>query len=342
MQPMTMQPAKITIAVAAFLAAMLGGGLPSRAQQGEIIDGVAAIVNHHIITISDVREYSRSAESSAVAAYGRNPVELQKVLNAIHRDALNTLVDRALILDEFDRKGGIVPEYVIDSRVRDLITSRFGGDRIAFRRSLRAEGLTEETHRKKIREQLIIENYSFRQISAEIFVSPYKMDLYYEANKDRFKVEDQIHLRMILVRKQGDEPAAVAARREMAQEIISKLETGRPFAEMAKAYSEQPQASTGGDWGWINRKSISDEFAAIAFKLNAGENSGIIETKDGFYILFVEEVKKAHTLQLADAREQIERVLEQEERTRIQRQLVEKLRRKAFIRIYPPFSDSQS
>ncbi len=341
MHAMRLKCAPITIAVAAFLAA-LGAPIPSRAQHGEIIDGVAAMVNDHIITISDVRDYSRDAERSAIAAYGRNPVELQKTLSAIHRDALHTLIDRALILDEFDRRGGGVPEYVIDSRVRDIISSRFGGDRLAFRRSLRAEGLTEETHRKRVREQLIIENYSVRQISAEIFVSPYKMDLYYEANKERFKVEDQVHLRMILIRKQGDTPEALAARREMAQEIIGKLDTGRPFAEMAKAYSEQPQASTGGDWGWIDRKTISDEFAVIAFQLNAGEHSDIIETKDGFYILFVEEVKQARTLPLAEAREQIERILEQEERGRIQRQLVEKLRRKAFIRIYPPFNESQS
>lgn len=339
---MTLQPAKIVSAAAAILTALFGNSFVGHAQQGEIIDGVAAIVNHHIITISDIREYSRSAEASAIATYGRNPVELQKALRAIHRDALNTLIDRALILDEFDRKGGVVPEFVIDSRVRDLIATRFGGDRVAFRRSLRAEGLTEETHRKKIREQLIIENYALRQIAAEIFVSPYKMELYYEANKERFKVEDQVHLRMILVRKQGDDPAAVAARREMAQEILAKLETGRPFAEMAKAYSEQPQAATGGDWGWIDRKSISDEFAAIAFKLNAGEHSDIIETRDGFYILFVEDIKRARTLTLAEAREQIERILEQEERSRLQRQLVEKLRRKAFIRIYPPFLEPKS
>lgn len=339
---MRLSPANFVFAAAAFLAATFGGSLLSRAQQGEIIDGVAAIVNHHIITISDIRDYSRGAEASAIAAYGRNPVELQKALRAIHNDALNTLIDRALILDEFDRKGGVVPEHVIDSRVRDLIAMRFGGDRLAFRRSLRGEGLTEETHRRRIREQLIVENYSIRQIAAEVFVSPYKMELYYEANKDRFKVEDQVHLRMILIRKQGDDPAAIAARREMAQEILAKLETGRPFAEMAKAYSEQPQAATGGDWGWIDRKTISDEFAAIAFKLNAGEHSGIIETKDGFYILFVEDVKRARTLTLAEAREQIERILEQEERARIQRQLVEKLRRKAFIRIYPPFLEPKS
>jgi peptidyl-prolyl cis-trans isomerase SurA len=330
----------ITVASTALLAvAMIGNAPRSTAQGRDIIDGVAAIANNRIITISDLRQYSRDAERRAIVAFGNNPAELQKALRAIHKDALHTLIDRALVVDDFDRKGNVVPEYVINSRVREIIASRFGGDRRAFREWLRSQNLTEEDYRKQVREQLIIENYAARQIVAEIIVSPSRVKQYYEAHQERFRVEDQVHLRMIFIRNAGNAPEQLVAKREMVQEILAKLDAGRSFAEMAKTYSDAPQAATGGDWGWVERKTISKEFADVAFALNAGEHSSIIETKDGFYILFVEETKKAHVLPLSEVSDQIERVLEQEERARIQRLHVEKLRRKAFVRIYPPFSE---
>jgi parvulin-like peptidyl-prolyl isomerase len=326
------------------LSACFAGGLvlfasTSSVQSGEIIDGVAAIANNRIITISDIREYSRDAERRAILAFANNPAELQKALHAIHKDALNTLIDRALIVDDFDRKGNVVPDYAITSRLREIIASRFGGDRHAFRAWLRSQNLTEEQYRKEVREQLIIENYAARQIAAEIIVSPSRIKQYYEAHQAQFHVEDQVRLRMIFIRKDANQPEQIAAKREMAQEILSKLDSGRPFAEMAKAYSDAPQAATGGDWGWVDRKTISKEFADVAFALGAGEHSDILETKDGFYILFVEEIKKARVLPLDEVRQQIERILEQEERARIQRQHVEKLRRKAFVRIYLPLNE---
>jgi parvulin-like peptidyl-prolyl isomerase len=317
--------------------------LNGRAQvSAEIIDGVAALVNEHIITFSDVISYSGAAERSTRAAYGDNPAELRKRLQEVRTDALQTLIERALILDEFKEKGYQLPDYLIESRIREIVTTDYGGNRNNFLRSLRAQGLTLDAFRKRIREQFIVSSMSHREIAGAVVVSPYKMEQHYQANLDKFKVEDQVHLRMILLTKKKLTPEQASTKKLIADEIVMKLGAGSDFASMAKIYSEQPQRETGGDWGWVDRKTLREELRGVAFSLKAGENSPVVETKEGFYILRVDEAKSARVLPLAEVRDQIERVLEQEERARLQKQWVGKLKKKAFIRVYPPFADSAS
>ena len=79
------------------------GGALSLPARGEILDGVAAIVNDKVITYSEVRDYVQPVVAQLRRSYsGKDLVE--KVRSA-QVDALNNLIERALILQEFKEKG---------------------------------------------------------------------------------------------------------------------------------------------------------------------------------------------------------------------------------------------
>jgi parvulin-like peptidyl-prolyl isomerase len=136
------------------------------------------------------------------------------------------------------------------------------------------------------------------------------------------------------VAKEPAAPAPVDLQRKLADEILAKLDAGDGFESMARVYSEGKEAKEGGDWGWIGKDVLRKELNEIAFSLKAGQYSHVIETAEGYYILQVEDVKPAHTVALAEVRDDIEKILLQQQRAKMQEDWVKDLRAKAYIHLF--------
>jgi len=79
---------------------------------------------------------------------------------------------------------------------------------------------------------------------------------------------------------------------------------------------------------------LRKEIADAAFKLKAGEYSDVIETSDGCYIIFVEDIKSSHMKSLGEVRDKIEETLKFEERARLEKLWLAKLKKKTFVRYF--------
>src|SRR5262249_4727791 len=149
-----------------------------------------------------------------------------------------------------------------------------------------------------------------RFVPRDPIISPYKIETYYKEHEDKFKLEDQIKLRMIVVTNRPNETAFA---KNLAEEILAKLNEGAPFSEMAKIYSQGSQSVDGGDWGWVERSVLRADLAEVAFALKPSQRSGAIEKSDGCYIMLVEDTKVAHVKPLSEVRADIEGTLKAEE-----------------------------
>jgi hypothetical protein len=129
-------------------------------------------------------------------------------------------------------------------------------------------------------------------------------------------------------------PQPVDPRRKLGDEIVAKLDEGASFESLAKLYSEGKEAKEGGDWGWIGKDVLRKELNEVAFALKPGQHSRLIETQEGYYILEVDDVKSAHTKPLAEVRDEIEKILLQQQRQKMQENWVKDLRAKAYIRYF--------
>jgi parvulin-like peptidyl-prolyl isomerase len=130
----------------------------------------------------------------------------------------------------------------------------------------------------------------------------------------------------------SEDPLAVA--RDVAKEIRQKLADGADFAGMAQMYSQDSTAELGGDWGWIDRQTLTSELNSVAFSLSPGQLSDVIQVGDAFYIMRVEAKKAAVTKPLSEMRDEISAKLFEEEKLRLQKQWIEGLRRKAYVKIF--------
>jgi peptidyl-prolyl cis-trans isomerase SurA len=309
------------------LAAMLCWGLPLRA---DLADGVKAIVNDTVITYAQVEDFATPAVEALRRQYAGQPDVFRQKLAVALNDSLEQLVERQLILHDFDVAGYKLPDSVVDELVQERIRDRFG-DRVTLMKTLQAQGITYEQFRKDIRNQYIEAALRNQNISREIVISPYKVETYYLTHQDDYRVEDEVKLRMIVLNKISADDTNTPG---LAREILAKIKEGATFQEMASVYSQGSQRGQGGDWGWVERSVLRKELADAAFTLKSGQLSDVVETPEACYLMLVEQTRPAHVKPIAEIRSDIEKTLRTQEQARIQKQWIGSLKKKTFIRYF--------
>lgn len=309
-------------------AVLLFGGLDARA---ELANAIQAVVHDAVVTYFEVNVLTEQTAEVLVRQYRNQPEVLNQKLNEMRAENLEKLMQNQLILRDFSTAGYSLPESVIDDLVEERIRSDFG-DRASLTKNLEARGMTFEKFRRQIRERFIIQQLRLKNISQEIVISPFKVENYYATHREEFKVEDQVKLRMIVLNKATDSKSPPAP--ELASDILSRIKEGATFVEMATIYSQGSQRGAGGDWGWVEKSVLRKELADVAFSLKKGEYSNIIETPEACYLMLVEDTRGSRYKTLAEVRDQIDKNLLTEERSRLEKQWIEKLRKKTFVRYF--------
>jgi parvulin-like peptidyl-prolyl isomerase len=101
---------------------------------------------------------------------------------------------------------------------------------------------------------------------------------------------EQRHVLLITVEpeavneEEGPSVTERSAARERAEEALALLNSGRPWADVAREFSTDDTAAGGGDLGLVTRNSIEDEpFASELFDIESGATTRIIRGDDGSY-----------------------------------------------------------
>ncbi|MBC8095581.1 MAG: peptidylprolyl isomerase [Akkermansiaceae bacterium] len=296
----------------------------------QLAGGIKVIVHDAIVSYQQVEDYTLPFVDDLRRQFRNDPPGFQKKVNEVLEENTEVLVQREMILQEFNTAGYNLPESVIDDYVQQRIRSRYG-NRATLTKTLQADGITFEKFRKQIRDQFIVEQMRLKNVSDAVMISPHKLEVYYVTHTNDFKVEEQVKLRMIILNKTAEDPAQA---RKLADEIMVKLKDGAAFAEMASVYSQDAKRSQGGSWDWVEKSVLRKDLADAAFGLKAGEKSGVIETPEACYLMFVEDKRPQHIKPLNEVREEIEKTLLAQERERLQKQWNDRLKKKTFVRYF--------
>jgi len=371
------------------LALAVVGSAPEGRAEPQRVSGVAAVVDVAIVPYGEVLTLSRPAEQLLARQYLLEPEVLQRKVLDVHRDNREELIQRQLVLHDFEvtfgapERKAVVDKLIrkdVDQEVETEIRTRYGGSRISLIQTLQAQGITMERHRQQIRDRIIINWLRQKNISSEIIVSPRRIEVYYLAHREEFKVEDEVKLRMIVLKCPGESEVRRIGR--LAEDILREIKGGATFAEMASVYSEGSQRNQGGDLGWWEPSRLSKGLADTALALQPGQHSGVLSRSAGsdywvcqydngaptlarhyvadtalkkenmveerrlesastltnlpppieFFLMLVEDKRPARYKTLVEVRDQIEKDLVATERSRLEKQYVDRLEKKSFVR----------
>ena len=94
--------------------------------------------------------------------------------------------------------------------------------------------------------------------------------------------------------------------REEAISIIEKLNKQSNFSELARIHSTGPSGKNGGELGWFAPGQMVKEFENATFALKKGETTQEpVETKFGFHIIKLNDIRDAKPKKLYEIRENI-------------------------------------
>lgn len=124
--------------------------------------------------------------------------------------------------------------------------------------------------------------FSNDTLEEEISVTESEIEKYYNENQERFTEPEKIKVSRIFLSypREGEEEV-----RAQAEEILSKINAGEDFSEMAKLHSEDEKAESGGDWGEFEWRSLTPQEQEVIDQLDTGQVSDTLELEDGVSII---------------------------------------------------------
>ncbi|MBP7829083.1 MAG: peptidyl-prolyl cis-trans isomerase [Kiritimatiellae bacterium] len=295
------------------------------------VDGYAAMVNQRVILKSEVFAMVYPLQQKLKLEHSGS--ELEKKLEEAYTNVLESLIERALIVEEFVRQGRMLPDRAIDSQVNSLISERFNNNRMAFLDALAEERLTLAEWREQAKDGLIVTILRRTEILDRVAVAPRQVREYYEQHLDSYRTPEEVQLRLIVLHP-GATPEERAAKIEEARRIRERLAGGEDFATVAKTVSEGPKAAQGGDMGWMQTSDLRAELAAGVKDLGPGQLSEVIETSDEIYLAKVEGRKQAAVAPFEEARRNIEDRLHKQELERLYDAWIARLKNRFYVKVF--------
>ncbi len=151
-------------------------------------------------------------------------------------------------------------------------------------------------------------------IAKNISVTSEEVEAEYQYRVEQLKQQagDNTQVSVILI--QSDEERSLEEAKSRAAEVISKLNAGKNFSDLARQYSDDRMtAEKGGDLGTVEPGFFGDDFDNTVAALKVGEVSAPIETDFGIQILKVTSRDQHNVPSLDSMRSEIEAALKQNE-----------------------------
>ncbi|PIR24742.1 MAG: hypothetical protein COX62_07235 [Deltaproteobacteria bacterium CG_4_10_14_0_2_um_filter_43_8] len=197
--------------------------------------------------------------------------------------ALNRLIHEQILLDEAEKRNLTPSEEELQSSLK-----KFNLDSSKSKEQLKKLHLSKEHIRHDEIKRIKLQKLSELVLDELDPISENEIESYYEKNKTALTTPEQYLVSQILFDT-----------KETADEVHTKLTQGENFGKMAKHFSQSPDASRGGDLGWINISNAPNEFIDICKNLKQGELSSVEKTPYGYQIFKLREKKDAHLQSLS-------------------------------------------
>jgi len=237
----------------------------------------------------------------------------------LQRSFLVQLIDRELIAREARERNIVVTPAEVDAAVREHYDDYPGEGLQAM---LRERGMTLDSWREELRQNLVMEKLLREVVYARVVVAEEEVAAYYEEHRADFDRPEQVRARQIMVTDEAQ-----------GKQVLGLLRQGEDFTEVARQYSQSPDARQGGDLGFFGRGQMPGEFDAVVFDLPVGRLSKLVKSDYGYHIFLVEEIRPAARLSQKEAEREIRRVLEAGKQEEAYQNWLQELRSRASIEV---------
>ncbi|MBP1767567.1 MAG: SurA domain protein [Candidatus Aminicenantes bacterium] len=311
-----------------FAAAGLAAALSIAA--GQVVEEIVAVVNDEMITLSEFRQqYEATVQQLRGGFQGE---ELEKQIEFVRKEILNMMITD-LLLKQKAREMSLNVADQVRSTVENIKKENNMESDDDLKRALQQQGIEYNDWLKQLEDNLLVQAVRYTEVDRAIVLDDAETVNYYKQHSSEFIEPEEYHIRAIYLATEGKEAQAI----EDVKTLVSgKLKAGEPFNALAKEYSEGPGKEAEGDLGTFKKGELDKTLEQAASTLKAGELSDWLGTKNGWYLLKLDEKKASRQQTLDEVKRSIEDKMYAEKRQKKTDEYLKALREKSYVKILKP------
>lgn len=295
------------------------------------VEGYAAAVNDRVILVSDVMNQVRRQEQRLRTTDPGSITE--EAIDRMYKEALDLLIERALILEDFEAQEGALPDRAADEHIETILREQFNNDQQKLHQALADEEMTIAEWRDDLKDEMIVSALRRQVVFNNVSVSPGEVRRAYEDRVDTFTTPAQVKLRIISVAK-GTSREEMLAQAAIIKEARSRITFGEPFETVARELSEGRRADAGGAWDWTPIDDLRTELADVARTLEIGALSRGLVGGDNLYLMVVVDRKAEEHQSFESVRDGIEDELRRAQGEKLHAEWIARLKKSNYVKIY--------
>ncbi len=294
---------------------------------GQVIEEIIAVVNDDVITLSQYKEqYDATVQQLRSALQGE---EYEKQFQLLKKDLLDMMITDLLLMQQAKEKNINVSEQV-KMAVENIKKENNIESDDDLKRGLQQQGLDYNQWLKQLEDNMQRQATIYSEVDRAIVLDDSEIVGYYKLHPEEFTEPEEYHVRAIYLAAEGKSPEALVEARNL---ISGKVKAGESFNALAKEYSDGPAKEAEGDLGRFRKGELEKTLEQAVAKLKTGETGEWVETKNGWYLLKLEEKKDSRLKTFEEVKKDVEERLYTEKKTKKLDEFLKTLREKSYIKI---------
>lgn len=254
-------------------------------------DHIVAVVNSEPVTANEVRRRAAGLAQRLARQGGDMPSAAD-----IEREALDQLIAERTQLQRAEEIGLKVDEATLNQAERSVAEqNQLTLEQLHER--LREQGTTTAQFRDQLRQDILLQRVREREVEAPLRITDRDLDDYLlERRSQAGATPAAVNLGHILVSvPENASPQVVAERLARALRASDQARAaGASFADVARSFSDAPDAASGGEMGLRALERYPALFVESTQSLKVGEVTGPVRSGAGFHILKVIDRQQAN------------------------------------------------
>ena len=238
----------------------------------ETLDRIAVIVDDGVLMESQID----FALSEIIKRYDQQNIP-KPSMEILKEQTIEKLIIDELQLQMAERAGIRISDTELNDTIARIASSN-GMTLEQFISYLSTEGESYDVLRENVKKEMTIQRIQRGRVGSMINITDKEFDAFLATDESLKELEPELQVRQILVKSL-----------DKAEEVITSIEDGSDFSELAKEFSISSNASKGGIMNWRKISDMPTLYAEALGDLDVGQNSSPLESGAGFHILKVED-----------------------------------------------------
>ncbi|MCK7459612.1 peptidylprolyl isomerase SurA [Idiomarina aminovorans] len=271
--------------------------LNNTVQAQQLLDRVVVVVDDGVVLQSQIDHLVQQVKSGQ--NFNANNAPSDEVLET---QAIERLILQEIQLQMADRMGIEIDDSQLEQAINEIAGNQ-DMTTAQLREAMVSNGMSWATYRENIRNELVIQQVQRAAVQQRVSITPQEINNLVKLIDNNQEVQTEYRLSQILIAADSNaSQSELEKAKERADTVLSLLDKGNDFSDLAMRSSSGSAALDGGDMGWMTVNSMPTLFAKVVDGKAVGDVVGPIRSGIGFHILKVQDKRGEQTVEVQEVK----------------------------------------